>query len=91
MGYAGFNNLDKRFLDVRGLMSPRIARLHSPYRTYVGIQDPAWYRPNDPLYPVIVSFRPDIIVAPAAGPETVLNRYRVGGRMCHVSFYVPLK
>ena len=78
MGYAGYRNLDKTFLDVRGLTDPEIARLPASYKGTWGVDDERWMVPGDPLYQILKRRRPTAIIAFSHPPQmlpTVLEHY----------------
>lgn len=78
MGYAGFQNLDKTFIDVRGLTDREIARLPASYKGTWGIDDEQWMDPADPMYAIILRRQPTAIIAfshPPQMPPIVLERY----------------
>ena len=78
MGYACWDNLDKRFLDLRGLTDAEIAHLPQAYKTRWGFTDYRWYLPGDPLGAVLQRRRPDaiIIIDEYAGPDVIWGMYR---------------
>ena len=78
MGYAGYKNLDKKFIDVRGLTDPEIARLPASYKGTWGVDDERWMFPGDPLYQILKRRRPTAIIAfshPPQMPPSVLDQY----------------
>jgi len=78
MGYAGYHNLDKTFIDVRGLTDGEIARLPASYKGPWGVDDEQWMFPNDPLYRILKRRRPTAIIAfshPPQMPPAVLDQY----------------
>jgi arabinofuranosyltransferase len=78
MGYAGFKNLDKTFVDVRGLTDREIARLPALYKGTWGVDDEQWMYPANPLYQILLRRQPNAIIAfshPAQMPPVVLERY----------------
>ena len=78
MGYAGYHNLDKSFIDVRGLTDPEIARLPPSYKGAWGVDDEQWMFPADPLYRILTRRRPTAIIAfshPPQMPPVVLDHY----------------
>ena len=78
MGYAGYRNLDKNFVDVRGLTDPEIARLPAIYKGTWGVDDERWMFPGDPLYQILKRRRPTAIIAfshPPQMPPSVLDHY----------------
>ena len=78
MGYAGYRNLDKNFIDVRGLTDPEIARLPPAYKGTWGVDDERWMFPGDPLYQILKRRRPTAIIAfshPPQMPPVVLDQY----------------
>lgn len=82
MGFAGYHNLDKTFIDVRGLTDPEIARLPALYKGTWGVDDERWMYPNDPLYQILKRRRPTAIIAfshPPQMPFAVLDRYYLVG------------
>jgi len=80
MGYAGYNNLDKSFIDVRGLTDPEIARLPTSTKGTWGVDDEQWMYPGDPLYQILKRRQPAAIIAfshPSEMPTVVLDRYHL--------------
>ena len=78
MGFAGYKNLDKTFIDVRGLTDREIARLPAIYKGTWGVDDEQWMYPTDPLYHIIQRRQPTAIIAfshPPQMPAIVLERY----------------
>ena len=78
MGYAGYNNLDKKFIDVRGLTDLEIARLPASYKGTWGVDDEQWMFPGDPLYQILKRRQPTAIIAfshPPQMPPSVLDHY----------------
>lgn len=78
MGYAGYHNLDKTFIDVRGLTDPEIARLPASYKGPWGVDDEQWMFPSDPLYRILKRRQPAAIIAfshPPQMPPAVLDHY----------------
>ena len=78
MGFAGYRNLDVKFIDVRGLTDREIARLPASYKGSWGVDDEAWMLPTDPLYQIFQRRKPSVIIAfshPAQMPSVVLDRY----------------
>ena len=78
MGYAGYKNLDKNFIDVRGLTDPEIARLPALYKGTWGVDDERWMFPDDPLYRILKKRQPTAIIAfshPPQMPPSVLDQY----------------
>lgn len=63
MGYAGYANLDKTMIDVRGLTDREIARLPARYKYATGLSDGEWFRPGDPLYRILQRRRPGVILS----------------------------
>lgn len=63
IGYAGFERLDLRFLDTRGLTDKVIAHsAPSTIRNAVGVIDPAWFLPHSAVGSRILALRPSLIV-----------------------------
>ena len=78
MGYAGYRNLDKAFIDVRGLTDPEIARLPAFDKGTWGVDDEQWMFPGDPLYRILKRRQPTAIIAfshPPQMPPAVLGNY----------------
>lgn len=77
MGYAGYINLDKKFIDVRGLTDRDIARLPERYKGAFGVDDETWFMPDDPLHAILQRRKPDTIIAFSHQytPTMVLGRY----------------
>ena len=78
MGYAGYENPDITFIDVRGLTDPEIARLPAHFKGPWGVDDEDWFRPGDPLYAILRRRRPTMIVAFSSVPNmpaVALDRY----------------
>ncbi len=78
MGYAGYHNLDKKFVDVRGLTDGEIARLPASTKGTWGVDDERWMYPTDPLYQILKRRQPTAIIAfshPPQMPFAVLDRY----------------
>jgi len=63
LGYAGYSNLDKPMLDIRGLTDREIAHLPARYKYSTGVADPQWYRPGDPLGRILQRRRPGVIIS----------------------------
>ena len=63
MGYAGYSNLDKPLLDIRGLTDTEIAHLPARYKYSTGIADKMWYQPGDPLNQIFRRRRPGTIIS----------------------------
>lgn len=77
MGYAAFINMDKRFLDTRGLADAEIARFPASIKSNTGVIDRRWFLPESPFYDVLSRRRPDILVFIQSGlPDTVLGAYQ---------------
>lgn len=82
MGYAGYSNPDKAFIDVRGLTDREIARLPASYKGTWGVDDERWMVPGDPLYQILKRRQPTAIIAfshPPQMPPTVLDHYYLIG------------
>ncbi len=78
MGYAGYSNLDKTFIDVRGLTDGEIARLPASYKGTWGVDDERWMYPDDPLYRILERRQPTTLIAfshPPQMPPAVLDHY----------------
>ena len=78
MGFAGYSNPDKAFIDVRGLTDREIARLPSSYKGTWGVDDERWMFPGDPLYLILKQRQPTAIIAfshPPQMPPAVLGHY----------------
>lgn len=79
MGYAGYANLDKKMIDVRGLTDREISHLPAKYKYMTGVSDKAWYQPGDPLYRILQQRKPGVILSfNPVPPNTVLSGYRRG-------------
>ncbi len=77
MGYAGYLNLDKYMLDIRGLTDRQIAHLPPQYKYSTGVADKQWYAPGDPLNAILERRKPDVIISfDPASPATALSGYR---------------
>ncbi|MDR3709213.1 MAG: hypothetical protein P4L33_13005 [Capsulimonadaceae bacterium] len=86
MGYGPYVDLDRRFLDTRGLVDRDVARMPIRYKDHGGVTDVAWMSPDSPLYNILARRQPAMIVAmdlPARRgaahldtPPVVLGRYR---------------
>lgn len=63
MGYAGYINMDKKFLDTRGLTNHQIADFPVRYKSRIGVEDDNWMKPNSPLYHVLEMRRPNVIIS----------------------------
>ncbi len=63
MGYAGYSNLDKSLLDIRGLTDRQIAHLPAKYKYSTGIADKNWYQPGDPLFAILERRKPEVIIS----------------------------
>jgi len=101
MGYGPYKNLDKRFIDLRGLTDTEIARLPSRLKRYIGVWDPRWKTDSDdPLHKILARRKFDAIIdifPPEKGPEIVFGKYvcratlqitATGtGRQWHVAVY----
>jgi arabinofuranosyltransferase len=82
MGYAGYHNLDKTFIDVRGLTDREIARLPASYKGPWGVDDEQWMFSSDPLYRILRRRQPTTIIAfshPSQMPPAVLDHYYLIG------------
>lgn len=79
MGYAGFANLDKKFLDLRGLTNAEIASLPAPLKGAAGVSDPQWYLAHGPVGQVIKRHQPDLIIClgPPIASELFEEQYRI--------------
>ena len=79
MGYAGFVNLDKNFLDLRGLTCAEIASLPEYLKGSSGVSDPHWYLAQSPVGQVVIRRQPDLIIGlgPPIAPELFESRYYV--------------
>ncbi len=78
LGLAGYTNLDKNFIDTRGLTDREIARLPKRTKHPWGVDDPQWTTPGDPLYAILARRRPNMIIAFTRDlqmPRRVLNDY----------------
>lgn len=69
LGLAGYTNLDKTFIDTRGLTDRAIARLPKRTKHPWGVDDPQWTTPGDPLYTILSRRRPDVIIAFTRDPQ----------------------
>jgi len=77
MGYAGYVNLDKKMIDVRGLTDREIAHLPAKYKYTTGVSDGEWFRPGDPLYRILQRRKPAVILSfVPVPPGAVLRGYR---------------
>ncbi len=77
MGYATFINMDKRFLDTRGLIDAEIARFPASTKRNTGVIDHRWFLPESPFYDVLSRKRPDLLLFIQSGlPDTVLGAYQ---------------
>lgn len=63
MGYAGYANLDKRLLDIRGLTDREIARLPPDFKYSTGVADKNWFAADDPLNKILERRKPDVILS----------------------------
>jgi len=93
MGYAGFTNMDKSIVDVRGLTDREIARLPASLKWVTGVNDPAWDKPSSPLYQILVRRPLDGVVSFDDRP-VVLERFHkrggpVGGGEPSAFLYLP--
>ncbi len=68
MGYAGYENLDKSLLDVRGLTDRQIAHLPAQFKYSTGVSDENWYKAGDPLDAVLEQRKPSVIMSFDAVP-----------------------
>ncbi len=79
MGYAGYTNLDKYMLDIRGLTDRQIAHLPPQYKYSTGVADKEWYAPGDPLNAILETRKPDVIISfDPVPPNTAVSGYRQG-------------
>lgn len=77
MGYAGYANLDKRMIDVRGLTDREISHLPAKYKYTTGVSDSEWYQPGDPLSRILQRRKPRVILSfDPVPPDTALGGYR---------------
>jgi len=63
MGYAGYSNLDKSMLDIRGLTDREIAHLPAQYKYSTGVADKEWYKQGDPLGRILQARKPEVIIS----------------------------
>lgn len=64
IGYAGFERLDLRLLDTRGLTDEVIAHsAPSTIRTSVGVVDPDWFSPHSTVGSRILALKPSVIIS----------------------------
>ncbi len=85
MGYAGYANMDKSMLDIRGLTDREIAHLPARYKYSTGIADKDWYRPGDPLGAILQRRKPKVIISFDDAPE----RGSLGGYQRLASIAMP--
>lgn len=79
MGYAGYANLDKTMVDVRGLTDREISHLPAKYKYITGVSDSEWYQPGDPLGHILQRRKPRVILSfDPVPPNAVLDGYRRG-------------
>lgn len=77
MGYAGYSNLDKSLLDIRGLTDRQIAHLPAKYKYSTGIADKDWYQPGDPLFAILEQRKPAVIISfDDVPPRAALSGYK---------------
>lgn len=77
MGYAGYANLDKPLLDIRGLTDRQIAHLPAKYKYSTGIADKDWYQPGDPLFAILEQRKPQVIISfDDVPPRAALTGYK---------------
>ncbi len=77
MGYAGYSNMDKPMLDIRGLTDREIAHLPARYKYSTGVADQEWYRQGDPLGRILRGRRPQVIISfDDVPPRAALSGYR---------------
>ena len=80
MGYAGFSNMDKSLLDIRGLTDREIAHLPAKYKYSTGIADKNWYQQGDPLGQILQQRKPSVIISfDAVPPNIALGGYQRAG------------
>ena len=72
MGYAGYENLDKNMIDVRGLTDRQIAHLPMRYKNISGVVDPHWYLPGHPMFQILEQRYPNTIMSFSDDPPTVV-------------------
>jgi len=96
IGYFGFERLDLRILDMRGLTNSDIARQTPPsMKTTGGVDGVDWYLPSSPVGRVILRQMPSIIVEYDSLPRGLVldGRYRLARTKVvgplTVGFYVP--
>lgn len=86
MGYAPWVNLDRRFLDTRGLTDRQVARVPGKYKDKTGVTDARWMDPGSPVGAILSARRPDLILVldiptraenwrPVTYPRRVLGNY----------------
>lgn len=79
MGYGPYKNLDKRFIDIRGLTDPEIARLPAKFKRFIGVWDPNWNKDSDDeLHQILTRRKFDVIIdifPPGGGSEVVFGKY----------------
>jgi arabinofuranosyltransferase len=64
IGLAGFINMDKRIIDIRGLTDHEVAMLNDGvYKSSVGVTDLRWFDPASPVGRILVKRRPEAILA----------------------------
>ncbi|BDI30443.1 hypothetical protein CCAX7_24940 [Capsulimonas corticalis] len=79
MGYATYINLDREFLDERGLADRTLARGPKEFKTRIGFRDPNWRRPTSVVYRWLEKKRPDAIIVTGGYSDNVrLNEPVVG-------------
>lgn len=70
MGYVPWSLPRLRFLDIRGLMSRRVAKGDEPHHTW-GVQDPDWRRSDSSTVREVLRRRPVLVVTyTTEGPES---------------------
>ena len=82
MGYAGYSNMDKTMIDIRGLTDGEIAHLSSRYKNSSGVVDNRWYLPDHPLAQIMERRRPSVILSfNDDPPDAFLSGYRRSGTL----------
>jgi hypothetical protein len=79
IGVAGFLNMDKVLVDMRGLTNHRIATLEGVYKSAEGVSDSNWFEPHSPVGQVVKARDPDAIMAFENVPTALQSYVNRGG------------
>ena len=78
VGYAGITNMDKRFVDLFGLVTKQVARaVPRQKKVQLGSLDKSWFTDASPVGKVLLQLRPKYIIYPGPYAASVLGHYHL--------------